>query len=111
MTPKQRYKERLKLRAAIARVLTVAAGNHDKGIPPDRKTARMATQVILMLTAFCEEVGLTRDKWRQDEEIILQLLSVNDEREAQTVARYRRKIKAWKKADASTHRPRKRNRP
>ena len=44
MNAKQRYRERLKLRAALARVMELLTANsQDKRISPDQTTARMAS--------------------------------------------------------------------
>jgi len=45
MDAKTRYRQRLKLQAALANVLKVLGDNHAKGIPADRATAELAAQL------------------------------------------------------------------
>jgi hypothetical protein len=52
----------------------------------------MAIQVIEPLTAFCESVGLTRDKWKPDHDLA-EFMRVTEKRKAQTIARYRRRVR------------------
>jgi hypothetical protein len=92
MKARERYKERLKLRRAITDVLSIAQANHQKGIPPDKKTALMAIQIIVPLTVFCESVGLTKDKWRPDKELA-DFFRIMRERGAETKARRRRRFR------------------
>jgi hypothetical protein len=52
VTAKQRYRQRLKLRSALTRLMVVMAENADAGIRPDKTSARLAAQVLLKLVPF-----------------------------------------------------------
>ncbi|MFL5909286.1 MAG: hypothetical protein ACJ768_01765 [Gaiellaceae bacterium] len=58
MDAKTRYRRRIKLQAALARVLEVLCGNAADGIPPDRTTALLAGQVARWLTQWVDDAGV-----------------------------------------------------
>jgi hypothetical protein len=58
MDPKTRYRQRLKLQAALTRVMEVLAGIVAEEITPDRTTALMASQVLGKLLSFIKAAGL-----------------------------------------------------
>jgi hypothetical protein len=62
MDRKTRYRQRLKLQAALRRVMEAYADNTLAGIPPDRTTALMAAQVIVNLLHYAREAGLTPEE-------------------------------------------------
>ena len=62
MTPKERYRQRLKLQAAFARVLKVLADNSSQQIPPDQTTGELAVQLIVWLTRYTIEAGVEMPK-------------------------------------------------
>jgi hypothetical protein len=52
MDAKTRYRRRLKVQAALTRLLEALAVNAEAGIPPDRTTALLAVQVLKKLVPF-----------------------------------------------------------
>jgi hypothetical protein len=58
MDARTRYRRRLRLQAALTRVLLVLAGNAEAGIPADRTTALMMVQVMKQFLAFVREAGI-----------------------------------------------------
>ncbi len=58
MDTKTRYRNRLKLQAALTRLMEVLAENVADGIPADRTTALMAWQVVGNLLPFVKASDL-----------------------------------------------------
>jgi hypothetical protein len=66
MDAKTRYRRRLKLQAALRRLIEVYVSNSVAEIPPDRTTALMAAQVMGNLIGFCEDAGVASQSARPD---------------------------------------------
>jgi hypothetical protein len=62
MDAKTRYRQRLKVQAAMCRVLALLLDNGLKKISPDRTTALMAWQVVRKLMPFIQAAGLTPEE-------------------------------------------------
>ena len=88
MDAKTRYRQRLKLQAALANVLKVLNDNHAKGIPPDRTTAKLAAQIARWLMQFAADAGV--DLPSGDEPDLSRYTHLRLGRRKATLARYRR---------------------
>jgi len=86
MDAKSRYRHRLKLQAALARVLETLSANAQDGIPADRTTAQMAYPVVLHLLRFIEDAGSP-----DPEPGISRFIKCILQRQSQTKLRYRRR--------------------
>jgi|SRR5581483_2407617 len=90
MNAKTRYRQRLKMQAALTRVLQVLFHNTEHGIRPDRTTAKMAAEVIRRLFLFCGAAGMAvLDDWPDD--ALARSLCLIQSRWKETHARYRRR--------------------
>jgi hypothetical protein len=58
MDAKTRYRQRLKLQAALTRVIEVFIKNDVAGITADRTTAELAAQVVVWLRPFIRDAGV-----------------------------------------------------
>jgi hypothetical protein len=93
MNAKQRYRKRLKLQAALARMIRVLANNGMNGIPADRTTALLAWQAIALLVPFVKAAGMNPSV--VPEKDLSRYVFLLEARRKQTRARYRRRWKAW----------------
>src|SRR5687768_10630203 len=89
MDAKTRYRRRLKLQAALARVLEVLAANVGDGIPPDRASALLAWQAVVKLAAFIEGAGVEPPAGSD----LSRAVHILRARHRETRARYRRREK------------------
>jgi hypothetical protein len=90
MNAKQRYRQRLKVQAALTRVMDVLANNEVSGIAPDRTTALMAAQVIGNLLGFCKKAGLRGNEAIPDKADLSRFIKLKKDREKETWGRGRR---------------------
>jgi hypothetical protein len=93
MNAKQRYRQRLKLRAALARVLQVLVNNRAEKIPPDRVTGELAAQVVVWLVRFTVEAGMDLPDLSRGPELS-RFIKLIRGRRVETRARYRRRLKS-----------------
>ena len=91
MNAKTRYRKRLRLRAALVRVMEVLADNVRDGIPPDRTTAEMGMSFLITWAVFCESAGVA---WVPDRSDLARFVKQKIDRQKETEARYRRKRRA-----------------
>lgn len=103
MTRKQRYRQRLKLQAAIARTVNLLLDHqHKDQIPPDRTTATMAAELIVGLTTFARAAGVVV-RGRGSEPDVDRIAKMLVARKRATSARYKRAYKrAIKLRDQAT---------
>ena len=92
MNRQQRYRRRLKLQAALLRVLEVLADNTAENIPPDRTTALMSWGVVRQLLPFIQTAGLDPEGLPD----LTRFLHLKQARQKETHKRYRRHIKRRK---------------
>jgi hypothetical protein len=92
MDAKTRYRRRLKLQAALARVLEVYTENARDGIPADKTTAELAGIVVEWLKRFMQQAGVARPDPRQEPDYSRYAHVLIDRRKA-TGARYNRRLK------------------
>jgi hypothetical protein len=88
----KRYRQRLKLQAALARVLEVLTRNAVAGIPPDRTTGKLAAQVVVFLTRFTLQAGVELPNPTTEGSDLARYAKLLADRKKATKARYRRKI-------------------
>jgi hypothetical protein len=93
MNAKQRYRKRLKLRAALARVLQVLGSNAGEKILPDRVTGELAAQVVVWLVRFTVEAGVDLPDLSKGPDLSRFIKLLRD-RKTETSARYRRRLKS-----------------
>jgi hypothetical protein len=91
MDAKTRYRRRLKLQAALGRVMEMLAHNVAGRIPPDRKTSLLAGQMIQALLCFGSEAGLTENELHPPEPGLDRSLDLKRARKRETSARYRQR--------------------
>lgn len=86
------YRQRLKLRKALARVTEILAENLSKGIPieADWRSARMAQQVVTQLVRFIHLAGV-RDDPGTDDLYLRWVRHLETSRRRETEARKRRR--------------------
>jgi hypothetical protein len=88
MDAKTRYRQRLKVQAALTRVLEVLADKVAEQIPPDRTTAVMAWQVVRKLLPFIQGAGGLPDGSE-----LCRFVYLKKARQERAPARYRRSSK------------------
>ena len=93
MDAKARYRQRLKLQTALARVLELMVHHRNAGITPDRLTGLMAGQVIKVLLPFGKAAGLTESETIPDRTDLSRTLRLIKSRKKETAARNRRAAK------------------
>jgi hypothetical protein len=83
MTKQKRWRKRQSLRKALARIVEVMADNIANGIRPDRRTARLAWQVVNKLQPWLtlvERPAFADVRW---------VVDLRGTRQRETAARYR----------------------
>jgi hypothetical protein len=90
MDAKTRYRRRLKLQAAMTRLMEVLATNVQDRIPPDRTTALMMGQVVAKLIHFTGAAGLSPAETLPDRSDLSRFTQLKKARKKETRARYRR---------------------
>jgi hypothetical protein len=98
MDAKTRYRQRLKLQAALTRVLEVYVKNNTAGIPADRTTAELAAQVVGLLmpfvrTAFRHDAGVVQPEAPEEAPGLTRFAYILRSRCKATGARYKRRLK------------------
>jgi hypothetical protein len=88
MDAKTRYRQRRKLQAAIARVITLLDDHAKAGIPPDKTTGDLAAELLSWLTGYCARVEVilrTEDGISSD---LLRYGYIEEAKRKATLARY-----------------------
>jgi hypothetical protein len=91
MDAKTRYRRRLKLQAALTRVMELLAENVGDGIRPDATTALMAAQVIAKLIPFGTAAGLGPQELLPDKSNLSRFQKHIKDRQRETAARRQRR--------------------
>jgi hypothetical protein len=105
MTPKTRYRQRRKLEAALTRVMLVLSRNLTEGIVSDKRTARVAADVVLLLNRFIEEAGVTLQERLAEGPDLDRFEKIIKDRRKETQARYRRVGRKGGRTGPSASRP------
>jgi hypothetical protein len=92
MDAKTRHRQRLKLQAALARVLEVLLDNAVAKIPPDKITAKLAVQLVAWLSGYAADAGVPLLRWSEEPDISRAKYLIGARRKA-TGARYTRRLK------------------
>ncbi len=87
MNAKTRYRQRLKVQAALVRLMEVLATNGAEAVPADRTTALMAAQVAKFLAIFIGKAGVGLP----DEPDLSRFVHLKQSRLKETKARSRRR--------------------
>ena len=97
---KQRYRRRLKLQAALTRVVQVLARHLSDKIPADRTTALLAAEAVRGLVTFIKAAGLAERLYTQDDPDLQRFADLIKARKKETAARYRRLEKQIRREQA-----------
>jgi hypothetical protein len=89
MDRKTRYRRRIKVQAAMTRLMEALGDLALEGVPPDRTTALMAWQVAETLRTFIRRAGLNDD----DEPDRSRFLQLKHSRQRESAARRHRKAR------------------
>jgi hypothetical protein len=88
MDAKTRYRQRLKLQTALARVLHVLGDN--AGIPPDKTTGKLAAQLAVWLVDFAVKARVELPNPSQARPDLTRYLHLMYSKRKETAARYNR---------------------
>src|SRR5262249_55176908 len=97
MDAKERYRQRLKLQAALARVIEVLGRNGTEGIPADRMTGELAAQVVIWLVRFVTQAGVKLPDPSKEGPDLSRYVKVLKARKKETRARYGRRIRKYRR--------------